>query len=93
MTREENALIQALRLEIQTAFKGVQDSIVELTAEQRAHLASHEERDKARKYTAEKEKETAITRRWVVQVVVSTVGIAVALTSLIFGIATKMLNV
>lgn len=93
MTRTENDIVQALRTEVNLAFASIQESITTLAVNQASHIAAHDERDKMRREEKADDAESAITRRWVVQVVVSTVGIAVALTSLIFGIATKILNV
>jgi len=78
MTREEHALIQALRMEMNTSFTGLQQSIVELTAEQRAHLSAHEERDRARVEAEGRSDKTAVTRRWVIGVVFTAVSVIVA---------------
>ena len=88
MSPIENRQIQELRVEVQLAFTEVREALTDLTAEQRAHIAAHTERDRATFQTAEKLKETAVTRRWVVGVVIS----ALAVMTSIFGVAIAALR-
>lgn len=83
-------LVQELRKEVQIAFRDIQDSITELTAQQAAHMALHAERDRVSDQNRSDDKEDAVTRRWVVQTVMAACGVLLSAIGITFA-AMRML--
>lgn len=92
MTEHERLLVQELRKEVQLAFHDIQVSITELTAQQAAHNSVHAERDRVESARAADDKDRAVTRRWVVQVVVAACGVLLSAIGVTFAAMRMMLG-
>ena len=86
MTRTESDLIQALRMEMQVGFSTIQASITELTADHRSHIATHEERDKSSAASSDRIEKSAVTRRWVIGVLATSISVLVGSFSLALAV-------
>lgn len=92
MTEHERLLVQELRKEVQVGFRDIQESITALIAAQAAHNAVHAERDRVETARALDDKDRAVTRRWVVQVVVTACGVLLSAIGVTFAAMRMMLG-
>jgi len=92
MTEHERLLVQELRKEVQVGFRDIQESIIALTATQAAHNAVHAERDRVEAARVEDGRDRAVTRRWVVQVVVAACGVLLSAIGVTFAAMRMMLG-
>ena len=92
MTEHERLLVQELRKEVQVGFRDIQESITALTAQQAAHNAVHAERDRVETARASDDKDRTVTRRWVVQVVVTACGVLLSAIGVTFAAMRMMLG-
>lgn len=75
MTREELALVQALRMEMNQGLQAIRDDISKISESQAAHLAVHDERER-------QEQQHGVSKRWVIGVVAAS---TLTIVSIVLG--------